>query len=154
MPRRLGMEAKHHTFLNFTLNGVVSFTLRPLNPWVRTCCPSDRKTQSLRASLNVVKKREIQNSEKENNKKKKGVLGRTNLLSSDTTRTAQKTTPPTILRCRGNVFTELLPSNERGIHRPTDSPLMRHGSHIKGRSQHAACLVSSLPRERVYCAVA
>jgi hypothetical protein len=40
------------------------------------------------------------------------------LLSFDTTRTVQKT-PPTILRCRGNVFTELLPSNDRGIHRQT-----------------------------------
>jgi hypothetical protein len=33
--------------------------------------------------------------------------------------TAQKTMPPTILRCRTNVFTELLPSNNKGIHRKT-----------------------------------
>jgi hypothetical protein len=33
------------------------------------------------------------------------------------------TTPPTTLRCRGNVFIEPLLSNDRGIHRPTDSPL-------------------------------
>jgi hypothetical protein len=50
------------------------------------------------------------------------VLGRTNrLLSFDTTRAAQKTTRPTILRYRGNVFTEPLPSNDRGY---TDSPLI------------------------------
>jgi hypothetical protein len=52
---------------------------------------------------------------------KQEVLGRTNrLLSFDTTRTAQKMTVPTILRCRGNVFTELLPSNDRGIHGRTN----------------------------------
>jgi hypothetical protein len=46
------------------------------------------------------------------------VLVRTNrLLSFESTRTTQETAPPTILRCRGNVFTELLPSNDRGIHR-------------------------------------
>jgi hypothetical protein len=51
---------------------------------------------------------------------KQEVLGIINrLFSFDTTRTAQKTTPPTILRCRGDVFTELLPSNDRGIHRQT-----------------------------------
>jgi hypothetical protein len=33
------------------------------------------------------------------------------------TRITQKMTPPTIRRCRGNVFTELLPINDRGIHR-------------------------------------
>jgi hypothetical protein len=48
------------------------------------------------------------------------VVGRTNrLLSFDTTRTAQETTPPTILPCSGNVLTELLPSNDRMIHRQT-----------------------------------
>jgi hypothetical protein len=41
------------------------------------------------------------------------------LLSSDATRTAQKTTLPTNIRCRENVFTELLPGNDRGIHRHT-----------------------------------
>jgi hypothetical protein len=61
------------------------------------------------------------------------VLGRTNrLLSFNKTRIAYKTTPPTILRCRGKVFTELLPSNDRGVHRqthrhthPTTLPLLR-----------------------------
>jgi hypothetical protein len=44
-------------------------------------------------------------------KKKQVLLGRTNsLLSIDTTRKSQKTTPPTILRCRQNVPTEPLPS--------------------------------------------
>jgi hypothetical protein len=44
-------------------------------------------------------------------------LGRTKrLLSFDTTRTAQKTTP-TILGCRENVVSELLPGNDRGIQR-------------------------------------
>jgi hypothetical protein len=37
--------------------------------------------------------------------------------SSDTIWTAQKMTPRTILRCRGKVFNELLPSNDRAIHR-------------------------------------
>jgi hypothetical protein len=42
------------------------------------------------------------------------ILGRINrLLSFDTTWTPQKTTPPIILRFRGNVFTELLPNNDR-----------------------------------------
>jgi hypothetical protein len=46
------------------------------------------------------------------------VLGRINrLLSFSTTWTAQKTTPPTIIFCRVNVFTKLLPSNDRGIYR-------------------------------------
>jgi hypothetical protein len=45
--------------------------------------------------------------------KKQEVLGRTNhLLSLDTTPTTYKTTPPTILCCYGNVFTELLPGND------------------------------------------
>jgi hypothetical protein len=46
--------------------------------------------------------------------------GRTNrLLSFNMTRTAKKTRPPTILRFRGNVFTEFLPSNNSGMHRQT-----------------------------------
>jgi hypothetical protein len=50
------------------------------------------------------------------------VVGRTSsLLSFGTIRTAYKTTPPAILRCRGNVFTELLRGNDRGIRRPTDA---------------------------------
>jgi hypothetical protein len=49
---------------------------------------------------------------------KQEVLGRTNsLLSFDTTRTACKTTPPTILRCSRNALTELFPSNNKGIYR-------------------------------------
>jgi hypothetical protein len=37
-------------------------------------------------------------------------------------------------RCRGNVFTELLPSNNKGYtKRPTDSTLIRHGPHRKRR---------------------
>jgi hypothetical protein len=45
------------------------------------------------------------------------VLVRTNcLLSFDTTWTSWKVTHPRILHCRGNVFTEPLPSNDRGIH--------------------------------------
>jgi hypothetical protein len=53
---------------------------------------------------------------------KQEILGRTNrLLSCDTTRTAWKTMPLIILHCRENVSTELLPSNDRGIHRPTDT---------------------------------
>jgi hypothetical protein len=52
---------------------------------------------------------------------KEEVLGRTNrLLLFHTTRTSYKTARPTILllfvciRCRGNVFTEPLPSNDTG----------------------------------------
>jgi hypothetical protein len=49
---------------------------------------------------------------------KQEILGIINcIFSFDTARTAQKTAPPTILRCIGNVFTELLPRNDRGIHR-------------------------------------
>jgi hypothetical protein len=55
-----------------------------------------------------------------------------------------KATPPTILRCRENVFTELLPSNDKVIHRSTDT-------HVQ---QFFYCCVYSLPRERVYRAVA
>jgi hypothetical protein len=44
---------------------------------------------------------------------KQEVLGRTNRLLSFDTWTAQKTTPPTIPRFRGNVFTEPLPSNDK-----------------------------------------
>jgi hypothetical protein len=51
-------------------------------------------------------------SELDENKKK--VLRITNiLLFFDTTRTVKKTLPPTVLRCRRNVFTEPLPSNDR-----------------------------------------
>jgi hypothetical protein len=47
--------------------------------------------------------------------------GRTNRLLFPLIRhgTPQKTTPLTILNCRGNVLTQLLPSNERDIHRQT-----------------------------------
>jgi hypothetical protein len=47
-----------------------------------------------------------------------GLEGRTNhLLPFNTTATVQKTTPLTITRRRGNVFTEFLPNNDRVIHR-------------------------------------
>jgi hypothetical protein len=50
------------------------------------------------------------------------VLRRTNRLHSfDKTWTAQKTTPPTILQSLRNVFTELLPSNDREIHTQTQA---------------------------------
>jgi hypothetical protein len=52
------------------------------------------------------------------------ILGRTNrLLCFDATRTAYKTTPPTI-HCCGNIYTKLLPNNDRGIHTQTH----RHAS--------------------------
>jgi hypothetical protein len=45
------------------------------------------------------------------------VLGRSSrLLSFETAHTAEETTPLIFLRCRGSIFTELLPSNDRGIH--------------------------------------
>jgi hypothetical protein len=51
---------------------------------------------------------------------KQEILGRINrLLSFEVTESSQKMTPPTILRCSGNVFTELLPSNSTVIHRQT-----------------------------------
>jgi hypothetical protein len=54
-------------------------------------------------------------------KTKLEVLGRTTrLLSFDTIRASKKETPPTILRCHGNAFTEPLPSNDRMIHRETN----------------------------------
>jgi hypothetical protein len=69
-------------------------------------------------------------------KSKQEVLGRTDrLLSFDMTRIAYKTKLPTIHRCWGNVFTKLQPSNDRGIHRPTYSPLIRSGPHRKIRVQ-------------------
>jgi hypothetical protein len=70
----------------------------------------------------------------------------TRLLSFDMTRTAWKTTPQTLLRCRGNVFTLLLPNNDRGRHRQTH----RH------MRLTVLLLLSmySLPRARVYRAVA
>jgi hypothetical protein len=74
----------------------------------------------------------------------KKVLGRTNhILSFNTTQTTQKMKLPTIICCRGNIFTELLPSNNREIHRTSDSPLIRHGHHRKWYVQHssfAACI--------------
>jgi hypothetical protein len=75
----------------------------------------------LKGGKETSKKRryEQENTKKEfpfNSTPKQEVLGRTNrLLSYETTRTPKKTTPPTILRCCGNVFTELLPSNDKGI---------------------------------------
>jgi hypothetical protein len=48
------------------------------------------------------------------------VLGRNNrLLSFDKTRTAQRVTPQKCLPRCGNVFTEPLPSNKKGVHRQT-----------------------------------
>jgi hypothetical protein len=47
------------------------------------------------------------------------------LVSFDTTLTAWKTTPPTILRRHRNVFIEFLPSNDTGIHRQTHRHTLR-----------------------------
>jgi hypothetical protein len=64
------------------------------------------------------------------------VLRRTNrLLCCNATETVYKTTPPTILRCRGNLFTEPLHRNDRGIHGHTVSPSTRHGPYRKRRLQ-------------------
>jgi hypothetical protein len=50
------------------------------------------------------------------------VIGRTDcLLSSDATLAAQKRMHPTILRCRGNVFTEQMLGNDKRIHRVIES---------------------------------
>jgi hypothetical protein len=40
-------------------------------------------------------------------------------ISKDDTYRIEKT-PPIILHCRGNVFIEFLPNNDRGIHRETN----------------------------------
>jgi hypothetical protein len=42
----------------------------------------------------------------------------------------RKTTPP-ILRCRGNVFRKPLSCKDKGVHGPTDSPLILQGPHRK-----------------------
>jgi hypothetical protein len=74
------------------------------------------------------------------------ILGRTNrLLSYDTTRNAQETTPPTILRSRGNFFKELLPSNDRGIYRQIHrharpTILLLHISFASGTCLPSCCL--------------
>jgi hypothetical protein len=71
------------------------------------------------------------------------VLGRPNrLLSSDVTRTTWKTAPPTIFRCRWNVFTDPLLSNDRRIRRPTYFPLIQHGPHRKRVQQFLYCCVA------------
>jgi hypothetical protein len=52
-------------------------------------------------------------------------LGRTNrLFSFDMTRTAYKITLPIVVRCRGNVSIEFLPSNHRTIQRHTHSTIL------------------------------
>jgi hypothetical protein len=52
-------------------------------------------------------------------RRKQEVLGSTSrLFSFYTTWVAYKTPPPTIVRCCRNVFTESLPSNDKGIRRP------------------------------------
>jgi hypothetical protein len=68
------------------------------------------------------------------------VLGRTNRLHPfDTTQTAYKPRLPTTLRYRGNVFTELLPSNNRGCtDKPTDTD--RKESGVSNNSSIVACL--------------
>jgi hypothetical protein len=64
------------------------------------------------------------------------ILGRTKrLLSFDTPRAAYKTTRPAVLLfyvyilCRGNVYTEPLSSNERGLHIYTQG--LRGGNYIE-----------------------
>jgi hypothetical protein len=73
---------------------------------------------------------------------------RTNrLLSLDTMRTYRKR----LLRCRRNDFTELLPSNKKRIHIPTDSYFIRHGLHRKRRvQQFFYCGVYTLPQGCIF----
>jgi hypothetical protein len=49
---------------------------------------------------------------------------REELLSFDAPWTVEKAIPSTIPHCSGNMFMDPLPSIDRGIHRPTDSPLI------------------------------
>jgi hypothetical protein len=67
------------------------------------------------------------------------------LLSFDTTRTAQKTTPPTILRVRRNVFTELLPVNDRGLHRQTHRHKHGNPSTVWGIRRRGNVFTEPLP---------
>jgi hypothetical protein len=48
-------------------------------------------------------------------------------------------TPPTILHCRGNIFTEFMPSKDRGIHRQT------HASNISSIACVFVAAVMFLP---------
>jgi hypothetical protein len=68
---------------------------------------------------------------------KQKVVGRTHgLLSFNTTWTKYRTTSPKFIRCRGNVFTELLLSNDREVH--LTEPL---SSNVR-RDRHAATQIN------------
>jgi hypothetical protein len=78
------------------------------------------------------------------------VYRRTNrLLSFDTKRKAQKTAPPKKFRCSGNMFTETLPCNDRGIHRQTERLSVTARTPQKTTCPTILCFVYSLQRERV-----
>jgi hypothetical protein len=73
----------------------------------------------------------------------KKILGKTNrLLSFDMTWTAKKTTPATIIRCRGNVFTELLPTKDRGIHRDPQTLLWWNTTAQKNDASNNSSIVA------------
>jgi hypothetical protein len=73
---------------------------------------------TISANSNGDRRRNNDDHDNNNNNNTQEVLGRTNRqLSFYTTMDAHITTSPRILRCRGKVFTELLPINDSGIHR-------------------------------------
>jgi hypothetical protein len=74
----------------------------------------------------------------------------------DMTRTSYKTTPQQLFVAAGTCLTNRCLADVEGYtDRPTDSTLLRHGSHRKRHPQQFfCCCVYSLPRERVYLAVA
>jgi hypothetical protein len=75
---------------------------------------------------------------------KQEVMGRTNrLLPFNIVLSACKTTSPTSLRCRRNVFTETLPSNDRWIHRQTHR-LSFDKTRTLQKTTHPTILLSSV----------
>jgi hypothetical protein len=78
---------------------------------------------------------------------KQELLGRIKrLLSFDTSRTAQKKTPPTNHLFSGNTFTVPLPGIVKGYtYRPSDSPLILHEPHrSQSVQQFFCCCIYSL----------
>jgi hypothetical protein len=68
--------------------------------------------------------------------KQEGLGRNTRLLSFDTT-----TSPPEISRCRGNVFTELSPSNVRWIHRHPQTLLWHDTDLTENDSSNSSCFL-------------
>jgi hypothetical protein len=63
-------------------------------------------------------------------------------FSFDTTRTEYKTTPPTILRCRDNVSTELLPNKHKGGHTDPQTLLSYDKDRIENDASNNSSIVA------------